>query len=156
MEESFDRDLSTTANLNGIGGVGCGAGQRDELITTDAHLITMMAETISEINNRRAATVNESAGITFMEALQMTEPPPQSLSIVTVGTIGAIITGNPSPVRRDSGQASEEELRHGSLNKPEQVKKTKKKKMCQSTFYVPVNDSDIDEEGEEALVAGDD
>lgn len=146
-------DLSTTANLNGIGG----AGQSDELITSDAHLITMMAETISEIKNRIAVTVNESAGITFVEALQMTEPPPQSLSTVTVGTTGAnIITGNPSPVRRDSGQASEEEQRHGSLNKPQQVKKTKKEKMCQSTFYVPVNDSDIDEEGEEVLVPGDD
>lgn len=71
----------------------------------------------------------------------------------TTKTTGAV--NRPSPVRQSGGTgcSSAVDTDGGVQVQSQQLKMAaKKKKMCQSnsTFYVPVNGSDVDEEAEEA------
>lgn len=126
-------------------------------VDTDAHLITMMEATI---NNRIAVTTTTTTTAAANES-----------SVVTGSSVAVAVI---SPVIRQVGDHSDsqmEEIDTGAaptgsagigvmveLEQQQQLqsekikKKTVTKRMCQSksTFYVPVNDSDIDEEAEEA------
>lgn len=163
MNEDDDEIDSSNPSVINNGNDSAGGGQMmrdDELINADAHLITMMAKTISEINNRIAAThettpttntANESAvAITFMEALELTAPPE-----IIADASGAINVNRPSPVRRTSAgtvaraglDAQSQAQQQQQQVKHQTMKKKSNKKMCQanSTFYVPVNESDGEE-----------
>lgn len=161
-DDDDEIDSSNPSSVTNNGNDGGGQMMRDdELINADAHLITMMAKAISEINNRIAAThettpatntANESAvAITFMEALELTAPPE-----IIADASGAINVNRPSPVRRTSAGTvaragldaqSQAQAHQQQQVKHQTTKKKSNKKMCQanSTFYVPVNESDGEE-----------
>lgn len=110
-------------------------------VDTDEHLITVMQMTINNCivgggGGAVAATKTNSAN--------------ESVSMLRVTTGSPAIS--PSPVRRSGGIGDSTLDAGAGSDQQSENKRRIIKKMCQSksTFYVPVNDSDIDEMAEES------
>lgn len=123
---------------------------------TDAHLITMME---ASINNRIAvattttttAAANESSVVTGASvAVAAISPVIRQVGDHSDSQMEDIDTG--AAPTGSAGIGVMVEFEQQQLQSEKIKKKTVTKRMCQSksTFYVPVNDSDIDEEAEEA------
>lgn len=137
-DDSLQQSLSAAAAAVVTNGHFIAGGGHDRVVDTDAHLISLMESTISEINSRGVMQSANETEVPLPSSIVANAP----ISIRQCGGTDLHDTTQVKPAVGDSCVAEGINLTTQSQQQQPEKPTKKSKKLCQSnsTFYVPVNE----------------